>query len=166
MKIKSTYVIVAVLIIVSVALAYDAFSSYINPYVSVSEVVKNNSAYMNKDVQVLGKVVNGSSDWSKDGSFLFNLTDGQYMIRVTYSEAVPQNFKEDQDVVVIGKLLSPYLLKATEMLVKCPSKYEGGQTSLFADPVIVAAIALVAAALIGYVGFALVRKARTKTTSV
>jgi len=158
MKIKPTYVIVGVLIVVSVALAYDAFTSYISPYLSVSEVVKNNSAYANKDVQVLGKVVNGSSGWADDGSFLFNLTDGLYTIGVTYSQSVPQNFKEDQDVVVIGRLLSPYHLNASEMLVKCPSKYEGGETSLLADPVFIVAIVLGAAALIYYVVFVLLKK--------
>jgi cytochrome c-type biogenesis protein CcmE len=158
MKIKPTYVIAGILIILSVALAYDAFNSYIDPYLSVSEVVENNSAYANKDVQVLGKVVNGSSGWMDDGSFLFNLTDGLHTIRVTYSQNVPQNFMENQDVVVIGRLLSPFNLNASEMLVKCPSRYEGGETSLLSDPVFIAAIVLAAAALIYYVVFVLLRK--------
>lgn len=158
MKIKPTYVIVGILAIISIALAYDAFTSYIDPYLSVSEIVKNSSAYANKDVQVLGKVVNGSSDWADSGSFLFNLTDGQYTIRVTYSQSVPQNFMENQDVVVIGKLLSPYNLNASEMLVKCPSRYEGGETSMLSDPVFIAAIVLASATLIYYVVFVLLRK--------
>ena len=158
MKIKPTYVIVGILAIVSVALTYDAFTSYIDPYLSVSELVRNNTAYANKDVQVLGKVVNGSSGWTDGGSFLFNLTDGQYTIRVTYNQSVPQNFMENQDVVVIGRLLSPYNLNASEMLVKCPSRYEGGETSMLSDPVFIVAIVLGVAALIYYVVFVLLRK--------
>lgn len=158
MKIKPIYIVVGILVAVSVALAYDAFSSYIDPYLSVSEVVKNNAAYVNKDIQVLGKVVNGSTGWADDGSFLFNITDGQYIIKVTYSESVPQNFNENQDVVVIGTLLSPYHLNASEMLVKCPSKYEGGEASLLTDPVFIVAIALGAAASVYYVVFVLLKK--------
>ena len=158
MKIKPTYVIAAALIAVSLILAYDAFTSYISLYLSVSEVARNNSAYINRDVQVLGKVANGSSTWAEDGSFLFDLTDGQYTIKVICRESIPQNFKENQDVVVIGKLLSPDHLNSSEILVKCPSKYEGGDVSLLNDPVFLVAIVLGAAALVYYVVFVLLRK--------
>lgn len=158
MKIKPTYVIAAVLIAVSLVLAYDAFTSYVSPYLSVSEIVRNNSSYSNRDIQVLGKVANGSSTWAQDGSFLFDLTDEQSTISVTSRASVPQNFQENQDVVVVGRLLSPGNLNASEILVKCPSKYEGGNTSLLNDPIFLIAIILGAATLVYYVGFILLKK--------
>jgi cytochrome c-type biogenesis protein CcmE len=157
MRIRYTYIIVGALIVVSIILAYDAFTSYINPYLSVSEIVENNAAYINKEVQVLGTVVNGSSGW-EDGSFLFNLTDGQHAIKVRYEGSLPQNFKEGQQVVVIGKVVSDYHLNASEMLVKCPSKYEGGETSLLNNPVFLIAIIIGSAALIYYVVFTILKK--------
>lgn len=158
MKIKPTYVIAAALIAVSLVLAYDAFTSYVSPYLSVSEIVRNNSSYSNRDIQVLGKVANGSSTWAQDGSFLFDLTDEQSTISVTSRASVPQNFQENQDVVVVGRLLSPGNLNASEILVKCPSKYEGGNTSLLNDPIFLIAIILGAATLVYYVGFILLKK--------
>lgn len=158
MKIKPTYVIAAALIAVSLVLAYDAFTSYVSPYLSVSEIVRNNLSYSNRDIQVLGKVANGSSTWAQDGSFLFDLTDEQSTISVTSRASVPQNFQENQDVVVVGRLLSPGNLNASEILVKCPSKYEGGNTSLLNDPIFLIAIILGAATLVYYVGFILLKK--------
>lgn len=158
MKIKYTYIIVGVLIVVSIVLAYDAFTSYIDPYLSISEIAENNPTYVNKKVQVLGTVVNGSSRWAEDGSFLFNLTDDNNVIEVTYEGSRPPNFNEGQQVVVIGELVSQYHLNASEMLVKCPSKYEGGETSMLNNPVFLLAIIIGSAALIYYVVFIILRK--------
>lgn len=158
MKIKYTYIIVGALIVVSIILAYDAFTSYINPYLSVSEIAENNAAYANQNVQVLGTVANGSRGWAEDGSFLFNLTDGQHTIKVTYNGGPPQNFNEDQQVVVVGNVVSPHHLNASEILVKCPSKYEGEETSLLSNPVFLIAIIIGSATLIYYVVFVLLKK--------
>ncbi len=159
MKIRYTYIIVGALVVVSIVLAYDALTSYISPYLSVSDVAEYDAAYINKDVQVLGVVVNGSSDWAEDGSFLFNITDGQYGIKVTYIGTSPQNFKEGQQVVVIGQLISPNHLIASEMLVKCPSKYEGEEQSLLGNPVFFVAMLIGSAALVYYIGSIVLKKA-------
>jgi cytochrome c-type biogenesis protein CcmE len=140
MKIKYTYIIIGALIAVSIILAYDAFTSYMNRYYTVSEIVENNTAYINEKIRVLGTIVNGSRGWTEDGFLLFNLTDGRNTIKVIYKGSSPQNFKEGQQVVVIGKLVSPNRLDASEMLVKCPSKYEGGETSLLSNPIFLIAI--------------------------
>jgi cytochrome c-type biogenesis protein CcmE len=158
MRAKYTYIIVGALVVVSIILAYDASTSYISPYLSVSEIAKNSATYIHKEVQVLGTVVNGSSGWGENDSFLFNLTDGQYTIEVTYNGNLPSGFNEGQQVVVIGNLVSPYNLSASEMLVKCPSKYEGGETSLLTDPVFLIAIVLGSAALIYYVALIFLKK--------
>lgn len=158
MKTKYKYIIIAVFIVVSIALAYDAFSSYVNPYLSVTDVAQNNVTYANRDVQVLGKVVNGSSGWAQDGSFHFDLTDLQSTIKVTYGVSPPANFQEGQEVVAKGTIVSPSHLDASEILVKCPSKYESGETSLLADPVFIVAIVLGSGALVYYVASVLLRK--------
>jgi len=158
MKIKYTYIIVGALIVVSIIIAYDASTSYINPYLSVSDMVENGTAHINEEVQVLGTVVNGSCDWAEDGSFLFNLTDGQNTIKVTYNGNLPQGFNEGQQAVVIGNIVSSYHLNASEMLVQCPSKYEGEEASLLTDPVYLIAILLGCGALIYFVAFMLLKK--------
>ena len=123
MKLKPVHIIVVVLIVVSAILAYDAFTSYINPYLTVSQVVEDDK-YINNEVQILATIANGSVQWGEDGSLLFDITDGQATITVTYSGSQPQGFKEGQKVVAVGVLTSPNHMNATQLLLKCPSKYE------------------------------------------
>lgn len=141
MKVKLAYIILGILIVLSIALAYDAFTSYVNPYLTVSQVVENSPAYANKEVRVLGMIVNGSIGWNGSTSMSFNLTDLKSDIAVSYQGTPPQ-INDGQQVVVIGKVVSAHHLSSSQMLVKCPSKYEGDQTSLLTDPVVLAAIAL------------------------
>ena len=123
MKIKAVHVIVIVLVALSAIFAYDAFTSYINPYLTVSQVA-GNDRYIGKEVQILDTVATGSLNLREDGSLLFDLTDGQATIAVTYTGIPPQGLKEGQKIVVIGMLTSPSHVNATQLLVKCPSKYE------------------------------------------
>ncbi len=121
MKIKAVHIIVFVLVALSAFFAYDAFTSYINPYLTVSQVAGNDK-YIGKEVQILDTVA--TVNLREDGSLLLDLTDGKATITVTYSGIQPQGLKEGQKIVAIGKLTSPYHMNATQLLVKCPSKYE------------------------------------------
>jgi cytochrome c-type biogenesis protein CcmE len=123
MKLKPVYIIVALLIAVSAILAFDTFSSYVNSYSTVSEIAGDDS-YVGREVQILANVTNRSIRWVNDGSLLFNITDGKATIAVTYSGVPPQSFTDRQKVVAIGVQTTPYHMNATQLLVKCPSKYE------------------------------------------
>jgi len=123
MKLKPVYIIVALLIVVSAILAIDAFSSYVNPYSTVSEIA-GDDCYIGKEVQILADIANRSIHWDEYGSLLFNITDGEATIAVTYSGVPPQSFTDRQKVVAIGVQTTPYHMNATQLLVKCPSKYE------------------------------------------
>lgn len=148
MRIKYTHLIVVVLVVLSGALAYDAFTSYINPYLTTSQVVRDNQAYLNKRVQILGTIVNGSTQIRENGTLIFNLTDGKTTIKVSYQGNPPQNFREGEQVVVIGELVSFCMMEASQILVKCPSKYESGGDSLLAEPIFLTALLLGLAAII------------------
>lgn len=131
---------------------------------TVSEVVDNSSTYLNKDIQVLGTVANGSVTY-KNTSIVFNLTDEETIIKVNYTGNPPQNFQEGTQIVVIGELVSPNTLKAAEMLVKCPSKYEGGEKSLLTDPLFLTAVLLGFAAIIYIVVSIALKKEKPKSLS-
>ena len=158
MKIKPAYVILAILAILSIVLAYDAFTSYVNPYLTVSQIVENGAAYVNKEVQVLGLVANGSVGWNGSASISFNLTDLKSELAVLYQGPPPQNFNEGQQVVVIGRLVSLYHMDSSQMLVKCPSKYEGQQNSLLTDPIFVIAMVLGGIGLAYFVATTVLKK--------
>jgi len=99
---------------------------------------------------VLGTVANGSVTY-ENTSMVFNLVDEESAVKVNYTGSPPQNFQEGEQVVVIGKLISQNTLEASQMLVKCPSKYEGGGKSLLADPIFLTAILLGSGAIVGMV---------------
>lgn len=96
---------------------------------------------------MLGTVANESIA-HENTSMIFNLIDEESVIKVKYAGS-PPNFQEGGQVVVIGKLTSPSTIEASQMLVKCPSKYEGGGESLLADPIFLAAILLGSGAIVG-----------------
>jgi cytochrome c-type biogenesis protein CcmE len=147
---KYTYLIAIVLVLVSGVLAYDAFTSYMDPYLTVSEVEADGDSYLDSDVQVMGTVANGSLAYDK-GRMVFDLVEGESVVRVDYAGSPPQNFQEGGQVVVSGKLVSADTLEATSMLVKCPSKYEGEGESLLADPIFLVTILVGSGAVVGTV---------------
>jgi cytochrome c-type biogenesis protein CcmE len=132
MKITNKHIVVIILLALSVGLTYDSLSNYINPYVSVTDVVSKAPSYKGKSLQVMGKMSSDSLQRGDDGSLSFDLTDGSSYITVTYKGVPPQNLEPENEIVVVGSLQDGGTLQASQIMVKCPSKYEGedtGQTS-------------------------------------
>ena len=122
MKIKTVHIVVVVLVVIAAILAYESISSDICPYLRVSEITEDNT-HVGKKVKVLGKVTNASTGWTEEG-LLFNVTDGQATIAVTYTGSLAQSLKEGQEVGVIGVQDTPYHVTAAQLDIKCASKYE------------------------------------------
>ena len=125
MKLQKKHVIAVVLLALSVGLAYDSVSNYVNPYVSITDVVANAEQYHGKSMQVIGEFIPESLERSDDGSMSFLITDGESEIEVHYTGAPPQNLEQGSEVVVLGSLSEAGILETSSLLVKCPSKYEG-----------------------------------------
>ena len=125
MKLQKKHVIAVVLLALSVGLAYDSVSNYVNPYVSITDVVANAEQYHGKSMQVIGEFIPESLERSDDGSMSFMITDGESEIEVHYAGAPPQNLEQGSEVVVLGSLSEAGVLETSSLLVKCPSKYEG-----------------------------------------
>ena len=127
MKITTKQILIAVLLAVSIGLAYDSMTNYINPYLEVAEVAASPSKYMGKSLQVIGTVEPGSVELTNDGSLNFVLIDESgNSIKVTYRGIPPNNMEDEgNSVVVLGELGANGEIESEELLVKCPSKYEG-----------------------------------------
>ena len=82
MKISRKYLVAGILIIFSAFLAYDSLSNYINPYLSVTKIVRNIAHYHGKDLQVMGVVQPGTFDRGNDGTIRFVINDGTEAIDV------------------------------------------------------------------------------------
>ncbi len=120
---KKSYVIGGVVIVLAMAMAMYSFQSTLTSYVSVSEAKASN-----RSVQVAGLVVEGTDRYDLDSNnLLFTLReDSGDEMKVEYDGPRPGNFDNVTKVVAIGKYEPKRkVFLARELLVKCPSKYEG-----------------------------------------
>ena len=120
---KKSYVIGAVVIVLALAMAMYSFKSTLTSYVSVTEAKASK-----RPVQVAGIVVEGTDRYDLDSNnLLFTLReDGGDEMRVEYDGPRPGNFDNVNKVVAIGKYEPKReVFLARELLVKCPTKYEG-----------------------------------------
>ena len=113
-------------VIVLVAMGVLGYQGYVNSatyYYTVSEFASQQSTFTDKNVRVAGNVTDGTVE--RQGTTLkFTMTDGQDSLPVVYKGVVPDSFKAGIEAVVLGKLNSEGIFEATELLPKCPSKYE------------------------------------------
>lgn len=123
---------IGILILVA-AVAYTAWASLTTPklyYVTVSELFTPKSEikanYLTQGLKVAGNIVPGqvlrASEAKPFHSFV--VEEHGKMVNVTYRGPLPDQFKEGGQVVVSGKFNENKTLVASEVLVKCASKYE------------------------------------------
>lgn len=120
---KKSYIIGAVIIVAALVMAMYSFKSTLTPYVTVSEAKAGR-----RPVQVAGIAVKGSERYDpQTNNFWFTLReDGGAEMSVEYDGARPSNFDNVTKVVAIGKYEpKKQAFVARELLVKCPTKYEG-----------------------------------------
>ncbi|MEL7369907.1 MAG: cytochrome c maturation protein CcmE [Myxococcota bacterium] len=101
----------------------------------VDQVLHEGSALNGKRIRMGGHVVKGSI-FQKKGTldYQFEVKPHPGMLKFTeykdgivtvhYSGVVPDTFKDDAEVIVVGALQTDGSFKANELIAKCPSKYE------------------------------------------
>ncbi len=113
------------ILIIAVFMVYGAlsFKKNLTPYVSFEEAKKNEGF-----VQVIGKLVKEKTNYDLEKNLLyFTIEDKEgKKLPVVYGGTKPANFEEASDIVVIGKYEIDKFV-AQEVLVKCPSKYQGSE---------------------------------------
>lgn len=121
---KKSYIIGAVIIVAAMIMAMYSFKSTLTPYVTVHEAKASKQA-----VQVAGIPVKGTAryDARSNNNLLFTLReDGGDEMVVEYDGQRPANFDEVTKVVAIGRYEpKKNIFTARQLLVKCPTKYEG-----------------------------------------
>ena len=121
MKIK---LILAAVIVVSVAVwGFSSFTKSMTSYVDFAEAQKRNSR-----VQVMGEVDHDKVFYDVDKQVLeFPITDESGVtMTVRYSGTMPGNFAEATHAVCVGKY-DGSKFEAEQLLIKCPSKYQGNE---------------------------------------
>lgn len=104
-------------------------------YEFVDKVAAKPGEYVGKDLKLHGYVVAGSIDDHIEGDRkeqYFVLQKEGKEIRVHHTGPKPDNLKPRSEVVAQGRLIDKgngeLLFEATELMAKCPSKYEGAQS--------------------------------------
>jgi len=125
---KAKYIVGGVIIAVFLVWGATAFINTTIQYVSLQE-----AAQSTRTVQVMGKIdfdrVNFNTDESRLEFEVYNAEADDMMsadrLPVIYYGVVPGNFDQATSVVLKGKPDNDGRFVAEQMLVKCPSKYQG-----------------------------------------
>ena len=120
---KKSYIVGGVVVVLAMTMAMYSFKSTLTSYVTVSEAKASK-----RPVQVAGIVVKGTDKYDlKNNNLIFTLReDGGDEMKVEYDGPRPGNFDNVTKVVAIGKYEpKEQVFVAKELLVKCPTKYEG-----------------------------------------
>ena len=124
---NAKYIIGAVVIVVFLVWGASAFFKTTIQYVSIEE-----ARQAERTVQVMGKIDFDDVNYNSETSRLeFSIYDaeaeekiGAERMSVVYYGVVPGNFDQATSVVLKGKTDGQEFV-ADQMLVKCPSKYQG-----------------------------------------
>ena len=107
---------------VSVILAVSALSENINLFYTPTQI-KNSEAPLNKTIRAGGIVLKGSLIRIEDLKVSFIVTDYNDNLTIKYEGLLPDLFKEEQGVVVLGKLNENGELIAEQVLAKHDENY-------------------------------------------
>jgi cytochrome c-type biogenesis protein CcmE len=113
-------------ILIAVAyLLYLSFGSSVSYYVTVGEFFDRSNELYDTNVRVAGKIADASIEWNADDlELMFTITEGGESLPVIYHGAQPSGFKEGSNILVEGKYNSDGVFRASQLILKCPSKYE------------------------------------------
>ena len=115
------YAVGAVLVVAFLAYGTTSFKSNLTPYVSFEEAARSG-----KKVQVAGGLVENSTEYLDASEELrFAMVDEEgHTLTVHYIGVKPGNFEEAVQIVAVGTYHQG-VFEAEQLLVKCPSKYQG-----------------------------------------
>jgi cytochrome c-type biogenesis protein CcmE len=120
------YIIGGVILAAAVAyLLYLSFGNAISYYVTVSELFEKGDELYDTGVRVIGEVAEGSVRWDVEASELrFTITEGDESLEVLYNSAAPSGFATGNSILVEGRYDPSGVFRASQIILKCPSKYE------------------------------------------
>jgi len=123
---RSKTIISIGIILIALYFGYNAVLDSVIYYRGVDVVAGNMDYYSAHRVRMIGDIANNTFKNTEKG-YSFNLEFNGTFIPVIYNGMLPQTFKDNGRVVVIGTIDNG-IFQAAEMNVKCPTKYEPTQT--------------------------------------
>ena len=152
MNVLTKYGVVAVFLVASAFLAYNGLSTYVNPYISVAQILTKPDRYVGRAIQVIGVSDFDSVAQEEGGIVKFDITDEGQRLSVVFQGSLPQNFDQSTQVVVIGSVTGDGYIESDQLLVKCPTKYESTEEEAPQSNAFFIGAMLVAVLGVGYIG--------------
>lgn len=123
---KKKYVIGGVIVLAAVIyLLVIIINNSTSYYLSVSEFYDRINQFEGVKVRIAGTVLENSIEWNADELDLqFSLTEGGETLPVSYNGSQPNGFKAEVNLLVEGKYESDGVLHASQLILRCSSKYE------------------------------------------
>ncbi len=116
--------LVLLLIIAGLVFTVRAFVENTSPYVKVRELERRS-----RNVHVALTPIKETIRFDiKTMTLTFEGKDETGVVKVVYPKGKPNNFEVATQVVVIGDYKNG-MFEARDMLVKCPSKYQGAESA-------------------------------------
>lgn len=132
MKKSQKFLIAGIVIVTAIgALIYVGIKESGVYYMTVSELSSKGSSVDGQGMRISGSVIEASITEEKEELIInFKIRDEEgtddKFVNVYFKGIRPDSFKADVQVILEGKYDSTKnLFKATTLLVKCPSRYEG-----------------------------------------
>lgn len=121
---KLSSLLVLALIVAGLVFTVRAFVENTSPYVKVRDLNRHS-----RNVHVALTPIKETIQFDiKTMTLTFEGKDETGTLKVVYQKGKPNNFEAATQVVVIGDYKNG-VFEAREMLVKCPSKYQGAETA-------------------------------------
>jgi cytochrome c-type biogenesis protein CcmE len=122
-------IIAGVLVVVVGLVAYGMLNFFVDPYISVDAVVENPEGFSGRTIQVKGTLQPGSISINP-GNVTLVLEGDNHTLLVVVETELP-TLTDGQEMVAIGVLEEgqQLIIRASQILAKCPSKYETTTTT-------------------------------------
>lgn len=124
-------VVTGIIVIVLVVILAMVGGSSSAKSVTIADVA--GGQYVDQKIQVSGNVVENSFK-TEDNVLIFDILDPNgdpsQTVRVSYEGGVAATFGNDVTAICTGKMGSDGVLRASELVTKCPSKYENATDAL------------------------------------
>jgi len=113
-----------IILIVVIYLFWSGMKDSSAYFLTVEEFFNQIDQVQGRGLRINGDIVPGSIKWdAKNIMLTFQLTDGKKALNVRHNGIAPDTFQEGLSVVIEGKYENG-TFNATQIMTKCPSKYE------------------------------------------
>ncbi len=134
LRTRSKFIVGGAIIVLAVGyLIVSSIGGSTAYYLTVEEVRAEGPS--EQTVRVAGDVIGETIEWNaKELMLRFNIADASGTLAVIYNGPRPDMLQDDAEAIVEGRYIEGGSFEASNLLLKCPSKYEGAATATAEAP--------------------------------